>query len=116
VGEFSKPHATRAPSIDPIDPVDSPVAGDPVVGIDEAGDAISEAELNEFLAADPLSAPADPAFKRRLRGRLWDIVQSRLSSRQSRRDEPLDGWRRREVPLDSEPGADPRAKRDRGPT
>ena len=104
MGEFSKPHATRAPS------VDSTAAGDPVAGIDEAGDAISEAELSEFLTADPLTAPADPAFKRRLRGRLWDIVQTRLASR---RDKPLDGWRRREVPPESEPGSDPGAKRER---
>ena len=34
-------------------------------------------ELREFLEADPLDVPADPAFKERLRRKLWDLVLAR---------------------------------------
>jgi hypothetical protein len=111
VDEFSKPYGTRSA------PVDSTAARDPVVGGDEAAEAVSEAELREFLAVDPLSPPADPVFKRRLQARLWDIVQTRL--KKSRRDEPLQGWRRREVPPDPDPDSSRDSvadtKRERGP-
>lgn len=32
-------------------------------------------ELRDFLAADLLDPPADPAFKERLRRELWEIVE-----------------------------------------
>jgi hypothetical protein len=34
-------------------------------------------ELREFLEADELEVPADPAFKERLRRRLWELVLER---------------------------------------
>ena len=33
-------------------------------------------ELHEFLEADVMDVKADPAFKERLRKRLWDLVQA----------------------------------------
>jgi hypothetical protein len=41
-------------------------------------------ELREFLAADLVDVPIDPAFKRRLRSRLWNIVRLRYGGRSSR--------------------------------
>jgi len=34
-------------------------------------------ELREFLSADLFEVPADPAFKNRLREKLWELVESR---------------------------------------
>ena len=34
-------------------------------------------ELREFLEGDVLDVRADPAFKERLRRRLWDMVRAR---------------------------------------
>lgn len=36
---------------------------------------VSEAELQDFLAADHEPVEADPAFKSRLRAQLWDMIQ-----------------------------------------
>jgi hypothetical protein len=101
VDEFSKPFAGTIASDDSIG------------GIDGKGDAISEAELHEFLAADSLGAPADPAFKDRLQGRLWEIVQTRVTKKLHHKW--MHGWRRRDVaPVeDVDPAA--RDKRRRGP-
>ena len=33
-------------------------------------------ELREFLEADMMDVKADPAFKERLRKKLWDLVQA----------------------------------------
>ena len=33
-------------------------------------------ELREFLEADIMDVKADPAFKERLRKKLWDLVQA----------------------------------------
>jgi len=35
-------------------------------------------ELREFLQGDLLDVPVDPAFKERLRQRLWQLVQEQL--------------------------------------
>jgi hypothetical protein len=48
----------------------------------EVGEGMSAAdftddELREFLEADQLGVRADPAFKERLRRRLWEIVLAR---------------------------------------
>ncbi len=40
----------------------------------------SDEELQEFLEGDVLEVKADPAFKERLRRKLWDIVRSRLGN------------------------------------
>jgi hypothetical protein len=34
-------------------------------------------ELREFLAADIVDVPYDPAFKRALRDRLWALIRER---------------------------------------
>lgn len=38
----------------------------------------SDDELQEFLEGDNLDVKADPAFKERLRRKLWEIVRSRM--------------------------------------
>jgi hypothetical protein len=38
-------------------------------------DGFDPAEFAEFLEADDSPAPADPAFKERLRQRLWGMVR-----------------------------------------
>lgn len=38
-------------------------------------------ELREFLQADSLEVPVDPAFKERLRRKLWDLVQAQVRTR-----------------------------------
>jgi hypothetical protein len=38
-------------------------------------------ELREFLQADSLEVPVDPAFKERLRRKLWDLLQEQLRNR-----------------------------------
>jgi len=40
----------------------------------------SDEELQEFLEGDGLEVRADPAFKERLRRKLWEIVRSRLGN------------------------------------
>jgi hypothetical protein len=40
-------------------------------------------ELREFLQADNLEVPVDPAFKERLRRRLWKLLQDQLRRRRS---------------------------------
>jgi len=42
---------------------------------DELSDVTLD-ELREFLEADMMDVKADPAFKERLRKKLWDMVQS----------------------------------------
>lgn len=103
MGEYSKPAVERA---------ESTAAEDPAAAIGESveadAEAISEAELREFLAADAFGAPADPAFKRRLKGRLWEVVEVQLQSKL--RGKWTAGWRRRDVPPADE---SPDAKRKR---
>lgn len=45
--------------------------------MDDAALEISTEELREFLDADRLVVRADPAFKERLRRKLWAIVSTR---------------------------------------
>jgi hypothetical protein len=49
--------------------------------MDESGMDFTIEELREFLEADRVAVPADPAFKERLRRRLWEIVRLRHDSR-----------------------------------
>jgi len=49
--------------------------------MDDAALEISSEELREFLDADRLVVRADPAFKERLRRKLWAIVTSRGDSK-----------------------------------
>lgn len=49
-----------------------------------ADDVVSELtieELREFLQADSIDVPVDPAFKERLRRKLWELVQEQLRKR-----------------------------------
>jgi len=39
----------------------------------------SDDELQEFLEGDQLEVSADPAFKERLRRKLWEIVRGRMA-------------------------------------
>lgn len=41
-------------------------------------------ELREFLEADLLDVPVDPAFKERLRQQLWELVQANARARRGR--------------------------------
>jgi hypothetical protein len=102
VDEFSKPLA-------------GPISMDgSSAGIEAEVDAVSESELREFLAADSLGAPADPAFKHKLQGRLWEIVQTRLQKK--RRHKWMHGWRQRNIPPAGETdGTAAKPKRERGP-
>jgi hypothetical protein len=43
--------------------------------VDEASMDFTMDELREFLEADIRGVQADPAFKERLRRRLWEIVR-----------------------------------------
>jgi hypothetical protein len=45
--------------------------------MDDALAEVTAEELREFLEADALDVPADPAFKEQLRRQLWEIVRSR---------------------------------------
>ena len=45
--------------------------------MDDAAMEITPEELREFLEADRLGVRADPAFKARLRDKLWAIVRTR---------------------------------------
>jgi hypothetical protein len=49
-----------------------------------ADDVIGELtieELREFLQGEVLDVPVDPAFKERLRRKLWELVQEQLRNR-----------------------------------
>ena len=48
---------------------------------DEAMAEFTIEELREFLMADSLEVPVDPAFKERLRRKLWDLLQEQLRNR-----------------------------------
>ena len=48
---------------------------------DEAMADFTIEELREFLQADSLEVPVDPAFKERLRRKLWDLLQEQLRNR-----------------------------------
>lgn len=48
------------------------ILGEPVDGLRPE---VDELELLEFLAADLDPVPADPAFKRELGDRLWEMVR-----------------------------------------
>jgi hypothetical protein len=55
----------------------------PIQDADEAMSAevsveFSDDELQEFLEGDILDVRADPAFKERLRRKLWEIVRGRM--------------------------------------
>ncbi|HVP28419.1 MAG TPA: hypothetical protein VMW35_04580 [Myxococcota bacterium] len=58
---------------------------DPVHGLDTD---FTNAELEEFLAADHVDVPADPVFKEQLRETLWRMV---LRSRSGDDGEPEGG-------------------------
>jgi len=45
---------------------------------DDMNTEFSDDELQEFLEADKLDVSADPAFKERLRRKLWEMVRKRL--------------------------------------
>jgi len=45
--------------------------------MDDAAMEITAEELREFLEVDRLGVRADPAFKERLRDKLWAIVRPR---------------------------------------
>lgn len=45
---------------------------------DEAMAELTIEELQEFLQADLLDVPVDPAFKERLKQRLWELVQAQV--------------------------------------
>lgn len=55
--------------------------------VDESSVDISPEELREFLAADLVEVPADPAFKEGLRRKLWRLVRFRAAGRR-RSDSP----------------------------
>jgi hypothetical protein len=56
------------------DPVQAPEPMSERVQLDHI-----EEELRDFLAADLLDIEADPAFKERLRGELWEIVERKAT-------------------------------------
>ena len=45
--------------------------------MDETSMDFTMEELREFLEADNLDVPVDPAFKERLRRTLWDMLRRR---------------------------------------
>jgi hypothetical protein len=49
--------------------------------MDDAGMDFSVEELREFLEADRHPVHADPAFKERLRRRLWELLRFRNDQR-----------------------------------
>jgi len=84
-----------------VDEFSKPLAGSVALdrsgaGVEGEAEAVSEAELREFLAADAFGTPANPEFKQKLQDRLWDIVQTRLQKK--RRHKWMQGWRRRNIP------------------
>ena len=48
---------------------------------DEAMADFTIEELREFLQGDSLDVQVDPAFKERLRQKLWDLVQEQVRKR-----------------------------------
>jgi ribosomal protein L21E len=46
--------------------------------MDEGAMDFSMEELQEFLEGDRVDVRADPAFKERLRRKLWDMVRERV--------------------------------------
>lgn len=46
----------------------------------DPGEGFDPAEFADFLAADDSSMPADPAFKERLRQRLWGMVRENANA------------------------------------
>jgi hypothetical protein len=48
---------------------------------DEAMADFTIEELREFLQADSMEVPVDPAFKERLRRKLWELVQEQIRNR-----------------------------------
>lgn len=68
--------------------------------IDESELEFSIDELRDFLSADLLEVPADPAFQHRLREKLWELIRSGAfgyggspttrTTHTSRKDEPDD--------------------------
>jgi hypothetical protein len=101
-----------------VDKFSNPLAGSAApdsstAGIEAEADAISESELREFLAADVLGVSADPEFKRKLQGRLWEIVQTRFQKK--RRLTWMQRWRQRRVPPAGETDGAAKLKREPGP-
>jgi hypothetical protein len=52
-----------------------------LVMADEALSEFTIEELREFLQGDSGDVPVDPAFKERLRRKLWELVQEQLRRR-----------------------------------
>jgi hypothetical protein len=50
----------------------------PMQANDDVTTEFSDDELQEFLEADNLDVNADPAFKERLRRKLWEMVRKRM--------------------------------------
>ena len=48
---------------------------------DEAMADFTIEELREFLQGDSSDVPVDPAFKERLRQKLWDLLQEQVRKR-----------------------------------
>ena len=61
----------------PGDPSDGPEEESFEQDLLEAGLEFDADELREFLSADLMDVPIDPAFKRRLRSKLWNMVRFR---------------------------------------
>jgi hypothetical protein len=61
------------------------------------------AEFAEFLEADDSPIPADPAFKERLRQRLWNMVREQADASPPAPPSPIGSRPRR-------PNADPKNK------
>jgi len=87
IGRIGPVRATRKSRIP------EPLAGGCAVGVESGTDVAVEesleitlAELREFLDADRLEVRANPAFKERLRDKLWALVQAR--SRRFRGERP----------------------------
>jgi hypothetical protein len=51
--------------------------GDGLDPMPEIAEDFTTEELQEFLAADQADVKADPAFKERLRHRLWEMLAAR---------------------------------------
>ncbi|MFQ5415507.1 MAG: hypothetical protein ACE5FL_00515 [Myxococcota bacterium] len=74
--------------------------------MDELSERITEEELREFLEADFVGDRADPAFKRKLRGRLWEFLQAKLARKSRGRVRSRDA--RAETPSRPNPPGPPR--------
>ncbi len=60
---------------------DKPASRPKPDAIGETSESFPSGELREFLEADELGVEADPAFKERLRRKLWDLIRARLADR-----------------------------------